>query len=104
MPRARLCPCCRRKGPLNEGGFCAECAVCLHCERRPSAHALGLCERCHAAPGVRVLYVRRRGWTTEWELHLRRKTAEVQRELRRSRRLPPRRAARPPDGGAQEPA
>ena len=83
MPRRRVCACCRRKGRLNDHGLCPDCAVCLHCERRPGVHALGLCEACLADPGVRALYRRRRGWTPEWELHLRRKTAEVQRELRR---------------------
>jgi hypothetical protein len=100
MPRARLCICCRRKGQLNERRFCPDCAICLHCEKRPSAHALGLCERCHDTPGVRVLYLRRRGWTPEWELHLRAKTAEVQRALKRHRgrgRLP---RLPPPPGGA----
>jgi hypothetical protein len=82
MSRSRRCLCCRRKARVNEHGLCPECAVCLHCEERPSVHALGLCEDCHATPGIRSLYVRRRNWTPEWELHLRRKTAEVQRALK----------------------
>ncbi len=97
MPRARLCVCCLRKGQLNDHRFCPDCAVCLHCEKRPSVHALGLCEHCHDTPGVQVLYLRRRGWTPEWELHLRAKTAEVQRELKRHKR---RRLLPPPPGGA----
>jgi hypothetical protein len=83
MPRRRLCPCCHRKGPLNEHGFCPECATCLHCEQGPSVHAHGLCATCAAEPGIRPLYRRGHHWTPEWEQHLRRKTAEVQRELKR---------------------
>ncbi len=56
--------------------------VCLHCERRPAAGALGLCAACHARSCVRVLYeVRRRGWTPEWEAHLRRLTERAKRKL-----------------------
>jgi hypothetical protein len=33
---------------------------------------LDLCARCHAVKNVRLLYVRRRGWTPAWEAHLRR--------------------------------
>lgn len=46
--------------------------VCIHCERRPSLSAHGLCGICEASPGVRLLYHRRRGWTPQWEMHLRR--------------------------------
>ena len=55
--------------------------LCLHCERRPSATALGLCSVCHAVKGIRVLYLRRRGWTPEWELHLRRLTERAKQRL-----------------------
>ncbi len=46
-------------------------SVCLHCELRPAASRLGLCSGCHAIKGIRVLYLRRRGWTPAWEAHLR---------------------------------
>jgi hypothetical protein len=88
--RRPTCACCRRKVRLNRHGLCPDCAVCLHCERRPSVDPLGLCERCAATPGVRATYTRRRGWTPAWEMHLRRKTEEVQRALRaRARRFRP---------------
>jgi hypothetical protein len=45
--------------------------VCVHCERRRGAGELGLCRRCASASGIRVLYERRRGWTPQWEAHLR---------------------------------
>jgi hypothetical protein len=45
----------------------------------------GLCERCHRCRPIRALYRRRHGWTPEWEMHLRRKTAEVQALLRHLR-------------------
>ncbi len=54
---------------------------CLHCEQRPNATELGLCAVCDAADNIRVLYVRRRGWTPEWELHLRRLTARARQRL-----------------------
>jgi len=54
---------------------------CVHCEQRPSATALDLCSDCHANKGIRVLYLRRRGWTPEWELHLRRLTARAKQRL-----------------------
>jgi hypothetical protein len=44
--------------------------LCLHCEQTPAASRFGLCERCGAQKGIRVLYVRRRGWTPEFEAHL----------------------------------
>ena len=56
-------------------------ALCLHCERRPRAERLGLCARCFAVRGVRVLYERRRGWTAEWDAHLRRLAARARRQL-----------------------
>jgi hypothetical protein len=55
--------------------------LCLHCERRPSATTLGLCSVCHAVKGIRVLYLRRRGWTPEWEMHLRRLTERAKQRL-----------------------
>ena len=45
-------------------------AVCLHCEMEPAVHPPGLCEGCAAMEKVRVLYERRKGWTSEWEAHL----------------------------------
>jgi hypothetical protein len=56
-------------------------ALCLHCERRPRAERLGLCTRCAAVPGIRVLYERRRGWTPAWDAHLRRLAARARRRL-----------------------
>jgi hypothetical protein len=57
-------------------------SLCLHCERRPCAGPLGLCGRCVTAPGVRVLYTRRRhGWTPQWEAHLRRLAARARLRL-----------------------
>jgi hypothetical protein len=47
-------------------------APCVHCEARPAVNALRLCADCNACRGTRVLYRRRRGWTPEWEAHLRR--------------------------------
>ena len=56
--------------------------VCLHCERRPPAGLLGLCEVCRAKRGVRVLYARRRkGWTPRWEEHLRRLAERAKKKL-----------------------
>ena len=56
--------------------------LCLHCERRPAAGRLGLCAACEARCCVRVLYaVRRRGWTPEWETHLRRLTERAKKKL-----------------------
>jgi hypothetical protein len=51
-------------------------AVCVHCERRKAGEG-GLCRACSRVEGIRVLYTRRRGWTPEWELHLRRLTARA---------------------------
>jgi hypothetical protein len=99
---ALVCRCCRREGALNERRLCPECAVCLHCERRPSVSARGLCRRCHGCRDIRALYRRSHQWTPAWELHLRRKTAEVQAALRRPENLDGllallRDAAGPPD-------
>lgn len=55
--------------------------LCLHCEQRPAETALGLCPVCHAVKGFRVLYLRRRGWTPEWEQHLRRLTERARLRL-----------------------
>jgi hypothetical protein len=32
--------------------------LCLHCERAPSANALGLCATCYSRPRVRRVYVK----------------------------------------------
>jgi hypothetical protein len=55
--------------------------LCLHCERRPPADQLGLCDACGATHCIRVLYTRRRGWTPRWEAHLRRLTARARLRL-----------------------
>jgi hypothetical protein len=55
--------------------------LCLHCEEAAAATGLGLCPACQAVPGIRVLYLRRRGWTPQWELHLRRLTERARRRL-----------------------
>ena len=83
------CRCCRRRRDVNARGLCDACAVCLHCERRPAVTDLGLCPRCDGEPSVRELYRRGHHWTPAWEMHLRRKTRQIQRELRRQRRRHP---------------
>ena len=56
--------------------------LCLHCEQCPNATDLGLCAVCHAAENIRALYMRRRRrWTPEWELHLRRLTERARQRL-----------------------
>ena len=40
---------------------------CKHCERRPRVTALGLCARCHAKRGIRVLYFKTRHLSPERE-------------------------------------
>lgn len=55
--------------------------LCLHCERRPPINPFGLCADCYAVKGVRRLYVRRRGWTPQWEAHLRRLTERARLRL-----------------------
>jgi hypothetical protein len=55
--------------------------LCLHCEQRPPINAFGLCAACHAVTGIRRLYVHRRGWTPEWEAHLRRLTERARLRL-----------------------
>jgi hypothetical protein len=55
--------------------------LCLHCDSRPPVNGLGLCFACNAVKGVRVLYLRRRGWTPEWEAHLRRLTERARQRL-----------------------
>jgi hypothetical protein len=55
--------------------------VCIHCEQRLAVSDLGLCSVCHAAKNIRVLYLRRRGWTPAWEMHLRRLTARAKQRL-----------------------
>lgn len=77
------CICCeRRKRRLNEFNLCPDCSVCLHCEQRPAETELALCRRCHDKPHIGELYRRSHHWTPDWELHLRRKTAEMQAQLR----------------------
>src|SRR5687768_6139868 len=86
MPRPK-CRCCLRRKSLSAIGLCDDCATCLHCEKQPAVTELGLCRRCHDTEQIRNLYERRPHWTPAWEMHLRRKTREVQRELRKRRRL-----------------
>ena len=59
----------------------ADPTPCLHCERRPAASARGLCAACNAVRGIRVLYLRRRGWTPRWEAHLRRLAERARKRL-----------------------
>lgn len=54
---------------------------CEHCERPTQRDKLGLCPTCATTEGVRVLYVRRRGWTPELELRIRRLAARAKRRL-----------------------
>jgi hypothetical protein len=56
-------------------------APCLHWERRPATHRLGLCSVCQATRGIRRLYLRRNGWTPRWEAHLRQLTERAKRRL-----------------------
>lgn len=58
-----------------------ETSTCLHCERQPPANGLGLCPACSAVKGIRYLYVRRRGWTPQWELRLRQLTERAKLRL-----------------------
>ena len=55
--------------------------LCLHCERRPRGSGLGLCASCNAKKNIRILYVRRRGWTPQWEINLRRLTERARQRL-----------------------
>lgn len=55
--------------------------ICLHCERRPRETGLGLCAACNSVEGIHRLYVRRRGWTLEWEMHLRRLTERATQQI-----------------------
>ena len=54
---------------------------CLHCERRPRGSGLGLCKHCSRKQTIRILYVRRRGWTPQWEAHLCRLTERARQRL-----------------------
>jgi hypothetical protein len=54
---------------------------CLHCEQRPGRGGLGLCAACARRRHIRSLYLHRRGWTPEWEAHLRRLTRRAQAQL-----------------------
>jgi len=44
---------------------------CKHCEARPGATDLGLCDRCDAVDGIRLLYEKTRRLTPEREDRLR---------------------------------
>jgi hypothetical protein len=86
MPRT-ICRCCQRRKSVNAIGLCDDCAICLHCEKQPAVTDLGLCQRCHDRECIRNLYERRDHWTPAWEMHLRRLTRHIQRELKKRRRL-----------------
>jgi hypothetical protein len=55
--------------------------LCIHCEQRPAETLLDLCPVCHVNNNIRVLYVRRRGWTPQWEAHLRRLAERAKQRL-----------------------
>jgi hypothetical protein len=59
----------------------ADPALCLHCERQPRSHRLGLCARCARVRGIRLIYLKRRHWTPEWDAHLRRLAERARRQL-----------------------
>lgn len=54
---------------------------CLHCERQGERDDLELCPKCAEVESIRVLYLRRRGWTPRWEAHLRRLTLRARARL-----------------------
>src|SRR4051812_29037669 len=84
MGKWHVCICCqRRAGRVNSLGFCGGCATCLHCEMHPSVSELGLCQRCEGMHCVANLYIRRPGWSPEWEQHLRALTWLHQEEMKR---------------------
>jgi hypothetical protein len=58
-----------------------EAKNCLHCESAPAASRFGLCERCRTIRAVRRLYIRRRGWTPEFEAHLMRLRRRAEQKL-----------------------
>lgn len=67
------CPCCHQAARLNRRGYCADCAVCQHCDRRPAVlveddgtQQLGLCARCNLQPGFRRLYRRKSKDRAKW--------------------------------------
>lgn len=55
--------------------------LCEHCEQPDKRDQLGLCPRCAAVEGIRVLYIRRRGWTPELEARIRKLTRRAQLRL-----------------------
>ena len=56
-------------------------ATCLHCEKAPAVSRFGLCEGCRSQRGIYRLYVRRRGWTPEFEAHLMRLRRRAEQKL-----------------------
>lgn len=54
---------------------------CKHCEARPAVTALGLCERCDALGGVRLLYEKTRQIAPEREDRLRLLAGRARRRL-----------------------
>jgi len=42
---------------------------------------LGLCAICNGVESIRQLYLRRRGWTPQWEAHLIRLTERARKRL-----------------------
>jgi hypothetical protein len=55
--------------------------LCEHCERPCERDRLGLCPGCAAVEAVRILYVRRRGWTPELEARIRELTRRAKLRL-----------------------
>ena len=54
---------------------------CKHCEARPGLTELGLCPRCDALSGIRLLYEKTRGLTPEREDRLRLLAERARRRL-----------------------
>jgi hypothetical protein len=55
--------------------------TCRHCEAAPAVSRFGLCEHCRSRRGIRQLYLRRRGWTPEFEAHLMRLRRHAEQKL-----------------------
>lgn len=46
--------------------------LCRHCEKKPKATYLGLCETCSSTKGIPLLYRKKPGWTQEEEDNIQR--------------------------------
>ncbi|MGL4553820.1 MAG: hypothetical protein ACRC33_21875 [Gemmataceae bacterium] len=55
--------------------------LCDHCERPRERDESGLCPACAATEAIRILYVRRRGWTPELEARVRELTRRARLRL-----------------------